>query len=176
MKAPRARHRQRLGFLGVLLFPALVAAELTIIHDSGDTRPLAPLLEVLAEREPIHPRAHSPRPDLGAADVERLLPIRSPGLTPGHVEQRPIGQRFARPFFLIGADPVSQKWLGTNRAELLRMGAVGMLVQAETVNDLHAVAELAKGLPILPAPATDIAAALDLFHYPVLISTKGIAQ
>ena len=36
MKAPRARHRQRLCFVGVLLFPPLVAAELTVIHDSGE--------------------------------------------------------------------------------------------------------------------------------------------
>ena len=51
-----------------------------------------------------------------------------------------------------------------------------MLVQAETVDDLRVVAELANGLPILPAPATDIAAALGLSHYPVLISSEGIAQ
>ena len=88
MKTPLARQRQFLCFLGVLLFPALVAAELTVIHDNGDTRPLAPLLEVLAEREPIHPRAQSPRPDLGAAEVERLLPIRSPGLTPSRMATR----------------------------------------------------------------------------------------
>jgi integrating conjugative element protein (TIGR03765 family) len=154
-----------------LLLPALVAAEPTVIHDSGDTRPLTPLLEVLAEREPIHPRAPSPRPDFGAAAVERLLPIRSPGLTVGKVVPRSISQGFARPFFLVGADPSSRKWLATNRDELLRIGAVGMLVQAETVDDLRVVAKLANGLPILPAPATDIAAALGLAHYPVLISS-----
>jgi integrating conjugative element protein (TIGR03765 family) len=159
-----------------LLLPALVAAELTVIHDSGDTRPLAPLLEVLAEREPIHPRAQSPRPDLGAAEVERLLPIRSPGLTVGKVVPRSVERRFARPFFLVGSDRVSREWLAKNRAELVRVGAVGMLVQAETVNDLRVVAKLANGLPILPAPATDIAAALGLAHYPVLITSAGIAQ
>jgi integrating conjugative element protein (TIGR03765 family) len=176
MKAPRARHRQRLGFLGALLLPALVAAELTVIHDSGDTRPLAPLLEVLAEREPVHPRAQSPRPDFGAAEVERLLPIRSPGLTVGKVVPRSVERRFARPFFLVGSDRVSRDWLAKNRAELVRIGAVGVLVQAETVDDLRVIAELANRLPILPAPATDIAAALELSHYPVLITSAGIAQ
>jgi integrating conjugative element protein (TIGR03765 family) len=174
LQAPRARHRQRLCFFGFLLFPALVAAELTVIHDNGDTRPLVPFLNVLTEREPIHPRAQSSRPDLGAAEVERLLPIRSPGLTPGPVEPRPISKRFARPFFLIGSDRVSRAWLAANRDEVLRMGAVGMLVQAETLDDLGIMAELANGLPI--PPATDIAAALGLAHYPVLISSEGIAQ
>jgi integrating conjugative element protein (TIGR03765 family) len=176
MKVPLARHRQRLWFLGVLLFSTLVAAELTVIHDSGDTRPLAPLLGAVAVTEPTGSGADVSHPDLGAANLERLLPIRSPGLTAGKVVPRPLEQRFARPFFLIGADPVSREWLAKNRAELVRIGAVGMLVQAETLDELHLVAELANGLPILPASATDIAEALGLSHYPVLISGKGIAQ
>jgi integrating conjugative element protein (TIGR03765 family) len=97
-------------------------------------------------------------------------------MTAGKVVARPISQRFARPFFLVGADPVSREWLATNRDELFRMGAVGMLVQAETVDGLRVMAELANGLPILPAPASDIAAALGLAHYPVLISREGIAH
>jgi integrating conjugative element protein (TIGR03765 family) len=177
MKTTIARHRQRLCFLGVLLLPALVAAELTVIHDSGDTRPLAPLLEALGAKVPSGgKRADAYYPNLGAANIERLLPIRSPGLTAGKAVPRPVEQRFARPFFLIGADPVSREWLAKNRAKLVRIGAVGMLVQAETADDLRSIAELANGLPILPAPATDIAAALGLSHYPVLISSEGIAQ
>ena len=176
MKTSLPLQLRRFWLLGVLLFPTLVAAELVVIHDNGATRPLALLIEVIAADEPIGPRADASPADLGAANIERLLPIRSPGLTPGKVAQRPIDQSFARPFFLIGADPVSRKWLATNRGELLRIGAVGMLVQAETVEDLRLVAELANGLPILPASATDIAEALGLSHYPVLVSNQGIEQ
>jgi len=161
---------------GALVFPSLLSAGLTVLHDSGDTRPLAPWLDVLAPgpaqvREPVLKRLH-----LGAADLETLLPIASPGLTPGKVDPRSVKHPFARPFFLIGADPLSRRWLETLRAELLRIGAVGMLVQADTADDLRAVAELAGGLPILPAPATDIAKALGLSHYPVLVSSEGITQ
>ena len=166
-----------LGVLGFLsLVSAELSAELTVIHDSGGTHPIAPLLEVFAADEPPVPRADPQRPNLGAADLERLLPIQSPGLTPGQVERRHLDIKFARPFFLIGADPVSRHWLKINRKELLRIDAVGMLVQADTVDDLRAIAKLSGGLPILPAPATDIAAALGLTHYPVLISTQGIEQ
>jgi integrating conjugative element protein (TIGR03765 family) len=56
------------------------------------------------------------------------------------------------------------------------MGAVGMLVQAETREDLQAVADLADGLPILPTSASDIAKALGISHYPVLISAHGVEQ
>jgi integrating conjugative element protein (TIGR03765 family) len=176
MKSSRALRVPALCFLGLFLVPTLVPAEPSVIYDSGDTRPLAPLLEVLGANEPHGRSADTSRPDLGAATVERLLPIRSPGLTLGRVAPRPVAQRFARPFFLVGVDPVSREWLVTNRDELLHMGAVGMLVHAETIDDLRVLAELANGLPILPAPATDIAAALGLSHYPVLISREGIAQ
>lgn len=69
-----------------------------------------------------------------------------------------------------------REWLGTHRGRLAELGAAGMLVEAGTVDDLRTIARLAKGLPILPAPATDIARALGLEHIPVLISRRGIEQ
>ena len=51
-----------------------------------------------------------------------------------------------------------------------------MLVQADTLDDLRTIAELADGLSILPASASDIAKALGISHYPVLISAHGIEQ
>lgn len=51
-----------------------------------------------------------------------------------------------------------------------------MLVQAETMEDLRGIARLADGLSILPASGSDIAKALGVSHYPVLISAHGIEQ
>ncbi|MCP4070798.1 MAG: DUF2859 domain-containing protein, partial [Hyphomicrobiales bacterium] len=42
--------------------------------------------------------------------------------------------------------------------------------------DLQATANLSGGLSILPASASDIAKALGISHYPVLISAHGIEQ
>jgi len=167
--------------LWIMLFavfaPALAAAELTVIYDSGDTRPLAPYLEVFETQGTEPARTPSPEPpDLGVADLKRLLPIRSPGLTPGPVDRQAVSRPFTRPFFLIGSDPLSRDWLTTHRDRLAEIGAVGMLVQAETVDDLRAIAELADGLPILPASASDIARALGLSHYPVLVTKHGLEQ
>jgi integrating conjugative element protein (TIGR03765 family) len=162
----------------VLAMPALASGALTVIYDSGETYPLAPFLEVFDEK-PVQkewPEASPVPPNLGAADPEQLLPIQSPGLTPGRVKPRDIKRPFARPFFLIGADGISQKWLATHRDRLAEIGAVGMLVEAETLDDLRAIAAIADGLPILPASANDIAAALGLSHYPVLITQDGIEQ
>ena len=163
--------------LAVALVPSLTKAELAVIYDSGDTQPIAPFLEVFdpADRSPHQSPVVAP-PPLGAADPEAWLPIRSLGLTPGPVQSRAIDRPFSRPFFLIGADALSMQWLQAYRERLKSIGAVGMLVQADTREDLRRVAQLADGLAILPASATDIARALGIKHYPVLISSERIEQ
>ena len=167
--------------LSALATPALAVGALTVIYDSGETYPLASFLEVFDEEpskgkkpqaSPVPPR----QPALGAGDLERLLPIRSPALTPGRVGPQSIKRPFARPFFLIGSDAFSREWLRAHRDRLAEIGAVGMLVEAQTLDDLRAIAAIAERLPILPASANDIAEALGLSHYPVLVTKDGIEQ
>jgi integrating conjugative element protein (TIGR03765 family) len=167
---------------GASWVPLVAWAQLVIIYDSGATRPLAPLLSVFGETTPSAPAPREPSQvnDLGAADLSRLLPIRSPRLTPGSVTRRPLSLPnngvLPRPFFLIGADERSRKWLATHRDRLKSIGAVGMLVQAESVNDVEAIVRIGAGLSILPASATDIARVLGIEHVPVLVSRRGIEQ
>ena len=75
--------------IGMALTPVSAWAGVTVIYDSGDTRPLAPYLEIIDRTEPATNAAATGapnRPKLGAADVQALLPIRSPGLSPGPVQ------------------------------------------------------------------------------------------
>ena len=175
------RHCDRYWFKGMLavlaLYPAIAGAVLTVIYDSGNTQPIAPFLEAFEAGDEFPQQ--SPvikKPQLGAADPESLLPIQSPGLKVGPVQTRAHDRPFSRPFFLIGSDVHSRQWLQDHRAQLKEIGAVGMLVQAETLEDLRVIAELADGLSILPASGSDIAQALGISHYPVLISTHSIEQ
>jgi len=161
------------------LIPTLAGAAITVIYDSGDTRPIAPFLDAFDSTETTLPQRRAiQRPQLGAADLESLLPIRSSGLTPGSVQPRTHDRPFMRPFFLIGSDALSRQWLLEHRARLKEIGAVGMLVQADTRDDLRTIAGLAAGLSIMPASATDIAKALRISHYPnpILITSHGIEQ
>ncbi len=159
------------------MFPSIAWGALTVIFDNGNTRPLAPYLEGIQAPVSLPQTLRTPDvSQLSAADPEQWLPIRSPGLTPGRVQKRAVHRPFARPFFLIGSEAFSRHWLATHRDRLAEIGAVGMLVQAETVDDLRAIAELVNGLPVLPASASDIAEALGLSHYPVLISRDGLEQ
>jgi integrating conjugative element protein (TIGR03765 family) len=153
-----------------------VADPLTVIFDNGQTRPLAEFLAPLAHIKRERTPQSESSPNLGAADVEQLLPVRSPGLSPGKVPVRKHQLPFARPFFLIGSDPWSRQWLAEHRQRLLDVGAVGLLVDAASIEDLQAIASIADGLPIAPAAGSDIAKALGVTHYPLAISDGRIWQ
>jgi len=178
-----------LGLLLSLGLSAKALAELTVIYDNGQTRPLAPLLEpLLADDAPTSEPAESatlnPLSSDGPADLRNLLPVRSPGLTVGDIAGsalRPevlarLAQGNPRPFFLIGSDATSLRWLVSHRDVLEDLGAVGMLIQAETETDVRRVAEVAQGLSITLGSGSDQAAALGIDRFPVLITPNGIRQ
>jgi len=172
------------GAWAVWLVAIAAAAEamendLTVIYDNGETRPLAPYF---APFEQSAPRAPVPadEEELGAANLEALLQIRTPELTPGPVTPRPWPlspqSTPTRPLFLVGADERSLHWLARNRDQLLESHAVGLIVQADSLADLNALAELAAGIPLIPASGSDMARIYGLRHIPVLISRDGIRQ
>lgn len=178
-----------LGLLLSLGLSAKALAQLTVIYDTGQTQPLAPLLEpLLADDSPsssttLDPSS-SPLSSDGPADLRNLLPVRSPGLTVGDIAGsalRPevlarLAQGNPRPFFLIGSDAMSLRWLASHRDVLEDLGAVGMLIQAETETDVRRVAEVAQGLSITLGSGSDLAAALGINRYPVLITPDGLRQ
>lgn len=182
-----------LGLLFSFGVSAKALAELTVLYDNSQTRPLAPLLEpLLADDSPssgptvsstLDPSSNPLSSD-GPADLRNLLPVRSPGLTVGDIAGsalRPevltrLAQGNPRPFFLIGSDATSLRWLASHRDVLEDLGAVGMLIQAETETDVRRVAEVAQGLSITLGSGSDLAAALGIDRYPVLITPDGIRQ
>ncbi len=176
MMSKRYSLRSRWFLIGMLLMPVLAWSEVTVIFDSGNTRPLAPYLKSLEGSERSINRPSTSDPKLGVADIQSLLPIHSPGLTPGFVPSQQFNRPFARPFFLIGSDQYSRQWFIKYRDRLKAIGAVGMLVQADTIDDLQAISKLTGGLPITPASGADIARALGVSHYPVLVTSQGIEQ
>ncbi len=187
----RVAHRPRIQWvaMGALLASMSAPAELTVLHDSGRTRPVAPFLSILGGPDAWSSITPGSRESLdnprGAASVDATVrpadrpaggAIRSPGLTPGPVPIRAHRHPFARPFFLVGSDPRSRQWLARHRDRLEKIGAVGMLVQTDTLNDVRTIRALAGALPLMPASGSDLARALGIRHYPVLITDRGIEQ
>lgn len=164
-------------------------AELTVIYDTGHTKPIAPLQKPFLSDQvlPAHPGTAADSADqtvLNGPTLSNLLPVRSPGLRVGDLAGRQLKpdvrarlvQGNPRPFFLIGSDRVSLEWLATHRDTLESLGAVGMLVQADTEQDVRHVAEISQGLSITLGSGSDLANALGIDRYPVLITRDGITQ
>ena len=165
-----------------------------MIYDSGRARPLEPLLNPLLSSGPPPgaparadgPASLDPVPDTPAIQdiFATLLPIRSPGLQPGVLTdtwlkpevQARLAQGNPPPFFLVGSDELSLRWLAANAKTLREVGAVGLLVQADTQEDIRRVAAAARGLSITPGSGSDLARVLGIRHYPVLITKNGLMQ
>jgi integrating conjugative element protein (TIGR03765 family) len=170
------------------VYSCSLQAGLTVIHDSGDTKPLAPFLQILQQAQKVDSQQPASPDEVlnttGSVYIERLLPIRSPELRPGALTnpilpegvQKRLAQGFPRPFFLVGSDRLSEQWLSHRRKELIEIGAVGMLVQADTAEEVQRMAAIGRGLTITLGSASDLAKSLGIVHYPVLITSKGLEQ
>ena len=171
-----------LAFVGAVVIASLTAAITAasvalaapiIIHDTGRGLSLAPYFEPLKGTD----AETAPAVRVPDSVADGLLPIHTPEMSPGTVSPRPLNKpELTQPLFLIGPDALSLAWLRRHRERLIQINAIGMLVEATTTNDLQAVANVSKGLRIMPASASDIARLLGLRHYPVLIARSGIEQ
>lgn len=168
-----------LVLLAALPLAAHTAEPLIVVEDRGGV-PALPYYEALnlqprgdgALRPPI------PTPQVSAtpADEAAMLPVRSAKLTPGFVARRVIEAPGLRPFVVIGDDETSQAWLRRHATSLRERGAVGLVVNVETVQALARLRALAPGVPMAPVAGDDLAERLGLRHYPALITATGIEQ
>lgn len=181
-----------LGSLAGLLLTAAVAAsaiaEITVIHDSGETQPLAPYLRPMQVEKPRNSRVRNtlPLPSVrAAADRLRLpLPLRSEVMHSGPYTAPSLAAAVAarlrvsnpQPFFLLGSEARSLEWLAQHHETLQALGAVGLLVQAETEDDVRRIAAIAPELPISLGSGDDLAEVLGIRVYPVLVTGEGIRQ
>jgi integrating conjugative element protein (TIGR03765 family) len=158
----------------LLLIPwNIVAAPLTIIHDSGDTLSIGSYKQNYQNESEPRPKSFADRGDQPIPE----FPIETPSMTPDIVDPISISIPYLQvPLFIIGSDTLSKQWLSSRKQELISAGAVGMLIEAISLEEVNAIKRLGKGLQIYPASGRDIAAQLGLKHYPVLISRNGIEQ
>jgi integrating conjugative element protein (TIGR03765 family) len=105
-----------------------------------------------------------------------MLPVSSARMSPGLVSSRALNLPGLPPFFLLGDDPLSLAWLTKRASELRAMGAVGLVVEVADAAALARIRGLAPGLTLLPANGDDIAARLQIQHYPVLITATALQQ
>jgi integrating conjugative element protein (TIGR03765 family) len=117
--------------------------------------------------EPVQGRIQTPRRMEGTWSEASMLPVRSAKLVPG----APVVKRMPgmRPFFLVGDEGTSRAWLQTQREALRKLGAVGLVVNVETLEGLNALRRIVPGVMLAPVSGDDLAIRLKLATYPVLI-------
>lgn len=105
------------------------------------------------------------------------VPIRTSTMTPQRIASKDAYfPNLTMPIFIVGADPVSLAWLKQWREALLRVGAVGWVVQADDAQELRAVAEAGAGLRFMAMPGDALPDIFGVNGYPVLISERAIEQ
>ena len=177
--------KSHLALRGLLMLPAALplasyAGEpMIVVEDRGGTSALSYYEALnLQPRSPETARPPIPTPQVPAtpADEAAMLPVRSARLTPGTVARRVIEAPGLRPFVVVGDDKASQDWLRRHAALLHERGAVGLVVNVETVQALARLRALAPGVPMAPVAGDDLAERLGLRHYPALITATSIEQ
>ncbi len=160
------------------VMPAFSATPLTVLYDSGDTLPLAPLLEASGFVQEPGDELPPIAPPMDAV-LQQQVTVRSPSLTPGaqpRIQVGAGGAHLARPIFLVGADELSLHWLTEHRIRLSALGAVGLVVEADGVADVLQVKRVAGDLPLAAGSGQMLAEQFGLRHYPVLIGPEWIEQ
>ncbi len=157
---------------GIFLINPL-SAEPYSIHDTGKTQSMALYMPSVnpPDKRTLLQSAVKPR-----GKTMKRLPVSTPELTPGKVTTKKIKSYLDTPFFIVGADPLSNQWLIQNHRQLKKLNAIGIAVNVRTNAELSRLQRSSGGLRISPVPGKQIAKNLGLKHYPVLVSGKLIEQ
>ncbi|MBD1225986.1 integrating conjugative element protein [Xenorhabdus griffiniae] len=107
---------------------------------------------------------------------EMVLPIKTPEMVPGIVQNRLLNLPGIGALFLVGDDELSLTWLSQNADKLQALNAVGMVVNVDNADSFYKLKHLYKEGVISPISGSDLAIRLQLTHYPVLITETGLTQ
>lgn len=161
--------------LACLFMPYLASAELIVVEDKGGIDATRYYRDVGLMPQTAAP-LNLPHPPIQSVSEKDMLPVRSSRLSPGIVNYRPVQAIGLQPFFIVGNDEASRRWLVRYRDRLVELKASGLVVNVETPEALAQLRSLVPELTLSPIPGDDLAKRTGLKHYPVLISKAGIQQ
>lgn len=146
------------------------ASNLVVVADQGGASALPYYQDLVASSPTPSPQGATPIGVRGSG----AFPVKTLELSPGSVQGRTINAPGLQAMFLVGDDERSKAWLQQRREELLRLNAVGLVVNVASEARLNAIKSWAPGVPLAPTPGSDIAKRLGISHYPVLITSTTI--
>lgn len=157
--------------LGLIAYPN-IHAEPEVLADYGgrETGLKSPQEQIreLANRMPV-PQAPAENGLLQRFPIESDLSV-------GVIENRQHDKPVSRPFFIVGYDEHSARWLGTNLNYLQEINALGLVTNVRSASELARLQQYAGTIELQAMPVESIAEQFDVDSYPVLITTEEITQ
>ncbi|MFV8757465.1 integrating conjugative element protein [Yersinia enterocolitica] len=152
-------------------------AALTVVGDLGGESTL-PYFDALnaQSNEFASPKKQPPFFPPATVSVALALPVQTPELSPGPVTTRSLNLPGMPAMFIVGDDDLSRQWLSLRGEELKRLRATGLVVNVTDVNRLHSLQAMLPEIEMAPVSGSDLAHRLQLAHYPLLITEKGLTQ
>ncbi|MDR3430732.1 MAG: integrating conjugative element protein [Rouxiella aceris] len=152
-------------------------AALTVVGDLGGEATDSYFDAVNAQPgETTPPESLAPPSASAQVSVASALPVHTPELTPGAVEGKKLTLPGMPPIFIIGDDDLSRQWLIQRGTDLKRLHATGFVVNVADKDRLKGLQALLPDNNMAPVSGSDLARRLQLTHYPLIITEKGLAQ
>ena len=113
--------------------------------------------------------------------VHSHFPVVTASMSVGRVtedEARDVKYQMAtRPMFIIGYDPVSIKWLYSNKELLKEKKAIGLVVNIQTKEQMEELQSIVgDGVLMQPTPGDRLAEHLKIRHYPFYMDNQGVMR
>lgn|GEM_PF-6824548 len=153
----------RLLCIALIVLPWSASAERNVL-DLGGTP--------LGWTAPVTGQWSVPRSRSAKIDVTPLIkaPVSTTRMRPGQVySQRLFQLQNHRPFFILGSDPASLRWLHARKEYLLQINAVGLIVSVPSAEQLTQLRARLAPLESQLISGDELALQLNLDRYPVLI-------
>lgn len=173
-------------YVSLLMPVAILMSEQTIvIFDNGETRSLHKAYQSFYFKKQSNQAkllAKMPEQALLTINLKQRLPYTTSNMRSGLIasginkKKQTSLYLLKKPLFLLGPEQYSYDWLVKNKTRLMQIGAVGILVAAKSESQVTRIALAAKGLKLFYFSAYQIAKALDLKYYPLVIYKGAIWQ
>ena len=81
-----------------------------------------------------------------------------------------------KPFFIVGGDPQSLRWLSENYQFFLEVQARGLITNINSQEEFDNIRALFPNIHLIPVNVDDMATIFEFHHYPVFINKTSVEQ
>jgi integrating conjugative element protein (TIGR03765 family) len=160
-----------IGFSAGVVLNAQSAEVVYKGRETISTQPFYSSIKQKTAQSSLRPKRHAGANPL---KLQNRLPVKSTLLSPG--EPRIVAQPQQLPVFIVSGDQQSYEWVKAEIETLKRIGAQGIVVAVDSMNDWRRIQQFAASqkVPINVVNGDAIAKAYNIHTYPTLILDRGM--